>query len=206
MRWPGGEQVIPARITLTDSHGRDPRAVTLPGSRGETPYAVHNGTWLWSIVRAAEDMAGDLGWSTAESAAFILTGNAPDPSSLDAKLHHPNWGSPVIVLRVQPFVDAKRVLAAYRAAQQRLDGPRVLRQRRRPIQQRSLRLFDFVEEHSGPFSLVESRRRRRSWGQVLAAWNRRYPDWQYAEARALRRDYILARGRLLRGMKDHAKA
>ena len=122
-------------------------------------------SWVWErsvlekLRRVSQKLAERYLWQGAQATMFVLTGEIPARPSL--RVSYERRGADVgsravkvsqgmVTLEVAPWVSAKTVHRAFRAAQSR-----ILDRDNRPIKEKNLKLFRFVTERLEPTGLFE---------------------------------------------------
>jgi hypothetical protein len=152
------------------------------------------------IQRVAALLAEDYDWTEPEATEFLLTGMPPFIHPLTC-----NWFIPVkwphrrktATLVFEPWVSDDSILERVHWARRQLQVKQT-----RMMDERQLRLFDFVEEYCHA-----PRQRTRadhagvnaepSWGELKCRWNRKHPRWAYEDARNMKLAYDRISRRLL---------
>lgn len=132
------------------------------------------------------------GWNQADATDFLEAGrppvDPPIPLPIDVQVEdtsRPERKNGRIVLLVEPWVSPETVLRVYRRAQHWALGGK-----NRPIQEKNLKLFEFVERQK-----LEGQ--RPPWSTLIEQWNEAYPTQSYSDIRHFARDYERTRKALL---------
>ena len=127
-------------------------------------------SWVWEkslldgLRRLSEKLAKRYLWENAQATMFVLTGEIPARPALRVSYEWKGAGvgsralkasQGLVTLEVAPWVSAKTVDRAYRAAQKR-----ILRRHNRPVQEKNLSLFRFVTQRLEPTGLFEDGKSR----------------------------------------------
>ena len=118
-------------------------------------------------------------WPKGAAAWFVLTGAEPEFVRTTASVR---LGSQFqlgqVVIKADAWVSAATVTAAFRQAQKRLLG-----RHNRPISERRMELFRFVNRHRDAADELPS------WRQLFSDWNSQRRTWPYKNVRNFSRDY-----------------
>jgi hypothetical protein len=114
----------------------------------------------------SESIAQDYGWTVQQAKTYILSGAPPEwsPASVTRRVQRGIIVERRIVLDVAAWMSDDTVVRAFRAAQQE-----TLRRDNRPLSERLLMLFEFVQEHPDL-----------SWTRSAEEWNLEHPKWLYS--------------------------
>ncbi len=132
------------------------------------------------------------GWGQTAAREFLLERRSPDdppvPAPIEVRVEdtsRPERKNGRIVLLAEPWLSAETVLRAYRKVQRwALGGDN------RPIKEKNLRVFEFVEsqKHEG---------QRPRWATLLERWNEDNSEELYSDLRHFVRDYHRTKTALL---------
>jgi hypothetical protein len=140
---------------------------------------------LDELRRLAASLAESYPWQPAQAAAFVLEGLIPRATPFMLRFRQPmHEGRPrraKLVMEVDVWMPAERVLHAYRDLQRR-----VLPGHNRPISRRSIDLVTFVQRH-----------RPATWPEILELWNNEHPTARYSDYRRIHHAYARASRSLL---------
>jgi hypothetical protein len=152
--------VNPPGTTVTVEEELNAQALPFVDEEGTTQaLLVRTRSPLGMLRSLSEKLAERYRWEPAQSTMFVLTGKIPSRPPIRASYERKNagWGSRaletaqgVIILEVAPWVSAKTVHRAFRAAQSRILG-----RDNRPIKEKNLKLFRFVTERLEPTGLFQ---------------------------------------------------
>jgi len=150
---------------------------------------VHRGSCLWILAEACQELATAHRWSVTESAWLILSGLTPDKAPVRTKWRH-TWdgtGQPLtalVTVTAKHFVSGKTVARAYERARSMMLRGRAPR----PVGEKALRIFEFVEDRREP------EQKQIPWTALMREWDRRAkPEWVYKDRGHFMRDYLRAR-------------
>lgn len=163
---------------------------------GHLEPLVNPGAAFDELRKTCNGLCNNLLWQPWDAMWFVLTGSPPFISPIRPGIRR--WSSmagampyrrEVLTLEVDTWLSAKSLGRVFLAYQRALRGDR-----NRQLEAKAISLFQFVlgREQAG--------KRVRSWPKLMAEWNhahRHQKDWQYGDFRQLRRDYMLARRRIL---------
>jgi hypothetical protein len=154
---------------------------------------MYRGSALWILAEACEEIAATYHWPVVDAICLMLCGITPDRAPVRTKWRA-TWGrngeplSASIVLQVKLFVSGKTVARAYEKARSRL----MLAPSPRPMGEKALRLFEFVELRREPDQ------EKIEWSALMRRWDRRVrEEWRYHDRGHFMRDYQRARRLLL---------
>jgi hypothetical protein len=127
------------------------------------------------IAQAARALESALPWTQVQAVGFLLCGMVPSIQPLRVSYRHTI--GPIehatVTIRVEPWVSAQTVEAAYRRVQKELLG-----RENRPLVGRGLDVLSFCLS-----------RPDRSWEQLKVEWNSTNPDRQYPDRQNFWRDF-----------------
>jgi hypothetical protein len=138
---------------------------------------------LDALRSVSSTLAGVYGWQRCQASTFVLTGLPPMIDAIRSQtVGGIPWSSTTrIVLEIDPAVTAADVMKHYSHVRDHL-APSGFR----AIEERHLRLAEFVAEHP---DLDQD--------QMMRVWNDRFPSWPYHDEGAFYRDAVRARRSIL---------
>ncbi|WP_273000757.1 hypothetical protein [Hydrogenibacillus schlegelii] len=138
---------------------------------------ISYGGVLWRLKKIAESLEQEYGWHEAQTVSFVLSGTVP---FLSRGMVGYRWRKigPRITLELDPRLSRTEVARIY----SRWRG-RLFQGADKPIERKAARLAVFAEEY---------RDSGLSWRELMAVWNRQYPEWPYHTAVHFARDCQLA--------------
>jgi hypothetical protein len=141
------------------------------------------------LRKISEELAKRYGWNRAYGTRFVLTDESPPISraTVTVRVKSPFQAAAKIVLEVSPRMTPDEVRARFIAARDNLDDSPG---RVREISEKHAELAVFAFEH----------REGLRWVDVMAQWNRSYPQWSYDGYVRFNRD---ARQAYRRVTRDH---
>lgn len=149
---------------------------------GTTEISVAEGDVLDELRRLSSRVARDVGWTEAETVAFILTGLPPVAPLIDTEPRNGNR----ITLSIHPSITSRELAAAYGFLR-----------RRRGLSARRL-----TEKHMALAAFLHARPSGETWKQRMTAWNaeqgRTHKEWRYSVYTNFARDAVAAR----KGMEE----
>lgn len=150
---------------------------------------AYRGSCLWILAEACNELAAAHRWSVTEAAWLILSGLAPDKHPVRTKWRH-TWdhtGQPLtalVTVTAKHYVSGRTVARAFERARKMM----LLASAPRPVGERALRLFEFVEDHR------DSDQKKLPWSALMREWDRcARPGWAYQDRGHFMRDYLRAR-------------
>ena len=151
--------------------------LAFPSGRGAETIPIAYGGTLWRLKQLAKDLQRAYGWEEAQAVGFVFEGAVPILPRGWVRL---SWGKsgPRVALEVDARFSRTEVARLYG----RWRGY-VFQGADKPIERKAGRLAVFAEEY---------RDSGLSWRQLMALWNRRYPEWPYHTPVHFARDCQLA--------------
>jgi hypothetical protein len=199
-----GVEFLDHQADLTDLEARFNELCTMTPAV-EVPFQTEHGSWD-SVLGRPESFLGQL-WSVAELLTlkypwdprqafwWLLTGKVPVVHPLRAwserRDYPPNHTRGVITLEVEPWVDAKTVMKAYRSLQRFMIGAADNRQ----VFAHSCAVFDFVDTYLDASTATEVR-----WDSVMNLWNREeatHDKERYTRSHKMRELYNRVKNKVL---------
>lgn len=164
------------------------------GDSAVSRMIVNPGGTLDKLHRLSEHLSELHNWQPAQATVFVLTGIPPAYSRAAVTFRYVGTKErlvPRLTFTLDPSLPAAEVLRIYRSARRELMAPVGGPSRRRPVEEKSLRLADFAA------SLPSG-----TWEERMAAWNRTHstarPEWAYDNRRNFQRDVARAVERMKR--------
>lgn len=179
-------------LTGSQQVGTLPTAMRFNFNAGLTvplELVAYRGSCLWILAEACNELAAAHRWSVTEAAWLILSGLAPDKKPVRTKWRH-TWdhtGQPLtalVTVTAKHYVSGRTVARAFERARKMM----LLAPAPRPVGERALRLFEFVEDHRDP------EQKKIPWSALMREWDRcSRPGWAYQDRGHFMRDYLRAR-------------
>jgi hypothetical protein len=179
-------------LTGSQQVGTQPTAMRFNFTTGlivPLELVAYRGSCLWILTEACNEIAAAHRWSVTEAAWLILSGLAPDKKPVRTKWRH-TWdhtGQPLtalVTVTAKHFVSGRTVARAFERARKMM----LLAPAPRPVGERALRLFEFVEDHRDP------EQKKIPWSALMREWDRcARPGWAYQDRGHFMRDYLRAR-------------
>jgi len=157
----------------------------VPGDKWSRLVPTAAGGVLEQLRHLSGLLARQYRWTEAQAVLFVLTGRTPLVALINATTSVPvdTMASARITLIIDPALSPREVASAYRGVRRTiLEGPH------RSLSEKHTRLAVFAA------GMAEEE----TWAKGMAAWNRKYPKWQYGHATNFGRDCVQAQRRLLR--------
>lgn len=150
---------------------------------------AYRGSCLWILAEACNELAAAHRWSVTEAAWLILSGLIPDKRPVRTRWRH-TWdhtGQPLtalVTVTAKHFVSPNTVARAFERARSMM----LLAPAPRPVGERALRIFEFVEEHR------DQEQKKIPWSALMREWDQKArPGWAYEDRGHFMRDYLRAR-------------
>jgi hypothetical protein len=194
---PQGRWEVPSSPDDARSHGKPRRELNkswkilpFPGEDGRTHRVlVLSGAVLGELHEQAGRLIQHYPWEESDAVWFILTGEAPwvspvtwqarwfgGESTIDSfRQEGETFSYGFITLKIEPWVSPESVQQVYREAQQNL----IAEHRVRRLEDKSLKLLQFVTERMDPLALTPEERKltlrqlkRRMGSSLVADWDK----------------------------------
>jgi hypothetical protein len=169
---------------------------------------VRSNSFLGALHTAVGKVIQQYPWEEADAVWFILTGEVPwvvpvtwqarwfggDRTISSFREEEESFSYGFITLKVEPWVSPQSVKQIYSEAQRSLRGE----QRSRRLENKSLKLLEFVNERANPADLSSPKGRERLASELVSAWDEKNPKDAYgSNTRKFWRDFNRARRAVL---------
>ena len=139
--------------------------------------AIARGGALDTLKHYAQELMRDFGWREEHAVRFIITGYAPNAAKLSGSVNVGRlYGAHArVVMDIDPRTSPAEVARLYnrwRKALTLMRGAGAYPDRDRKMEEHTLALAVFVEEHWRPTG---------SWCKLRASWNGSHPTWSFPD-------------------------
>ncbi len=195
----GGSRRRPVRIPVR-SRNDLPKSLRASYVFQWSPARVIEGSVFGEMQRVASHIAASYHWTETESFLFLTEGRIPLVLPIDlnfAALHSPHHRRMIVTMEFEPWITDETLLNAFHSAR-RMSSSRQLRL----VEERRLRLFDFVEEYRDKFvgkswEEIEEDGAPFPWEEVAKRWVAKHPKWRYRSLSEMRATFRTTRKELL---------